>query len=57
MVSLACSFHNPTSSFKPTVSCDHVIAHVIQKSLDILFDEISSSNYLQIAIVFGLQTL
>ena len=26
-------------------------------TLDILFDEISTSNYLQIAIVFGLQTL
>ena len=34
-----------------------IVANDIEQALDILFDEISLSNYLQIAFIFGLQTL
>ena len=34
-----------------------MLCKIQQNTLGTLFDEIKSSNYLQIAIVFGLQTL
>ena len=34
-----------------------LIVTFMNVTLDILFDEISTSNYLQIAFIFGVQTL